>query len=982
MLKIIYLFLLIIAPASFAGSTDYFFQDSEGDHFLISFESEGRIYLDHQLIRPHQLQIPVSLQSFSSKSELNSYINRKFPQRKSAVSVQKNKNYVSTEVSQVVWEVTQEWTIDWENKYSHWVTENFDANFFVKYNIETDCADVAFALRWIFARIHGLPAANTLAGSLVIFSQDSFRKEWLSLKRDPIWYKDEVFLAALKYILRGAFTGTLLIDGYPIEISRETFLVGTIHLQGGHTMVISEIDYESVGDAPIKKLSSTMPPMVRVLMDEMMIDAEATAETSGGFIRLRWPKKINGKWELVEKENMPFFSREQYTEEFLGDHGHFTLAVIDRLGIDFIPKRIVDRSLEGIQESLKQRSNIVNLGYEFCSQNNCSEGTQAYEDHSTPSRDKRLLGLFEGLFSTAEALSVLDSSLLDYLETELNKRFFTVEDKLFPLKTWHTIFLNFYFSYHPEDTIPERWGLDADSIQRVISKRFTRYQTQREIKLRESLVCTSGNDCSRGSQKWRDLNTFELDRKIKREVYSSYLSLCEKKECNEINDKIQEVIKRIPFFVSEPNYPLGMRRGESVQDYHVLPKGSTHIQLTKNYFLIDNFLWKLNSSFEIVLSDLKSVLYHQSLNSLIYLEGNSLHLLNLMTLEKTSISVNPKLIQLSWVGKEYFSLNSCTNDAAEIGGCDFQIWKIEDNQIQLKKKYQSPFPQSYSNAILSSDVSSIVLGHILKGDRNVFLLLDWGLGEIQEYEFDSPVSLFGQIDGNHILRMNNNQNVLFKNGQVKCTIPLSSDISNFISSEKVLSVWGGQGSEFYSLNSECSVSLIKYFVNGGWAFEAEGNVYLSGFSNNERFHYREHYLRKIPLTPDSFVLASESKEILIANLDRENDFRIKNIFSFELESLRSLPIDPRFISLNCRFSHYCLSRDSNLSVFSDNEFGESYILGTTKNGVMWSDQIRLLDLFQSETVVIGLAASSFSRQSSVMSGSLLEVNGRKIYLPE
>jgi hypothetical protein len=982
MLKIFLLLFVMAAQVSFASSSNFFFEDSDGDHFLISFESEGKFYLDHQLIRPNQLQESVSLQSFASKNDLNYYINKHFPQKKLSKFATQNKNYVSSEVPEVVWEVKDTWSIDWENKFSLWVAENFDKNFFVKYNIETDCADIAFALRWIFSRIHGLPAANTLAGSLVIFSQDSFRKEWLSLKRDPVWHQDEVFLAALKYILRGAFTGTLLIDGYPIEISRETFLVGTIHLQGGHTMVISEIDYDNVGDAPIKKLSSTMPPMVRVLMDEMMIDAEATAETFGGFIRFRWPQKINGKWELVAKENMPFFSREQYTEEFLRDHGHFTLAVIDRLGIDFIPKRIIDRAIDGIHEALSQRLSIVKTGYEYCSQNNCSEGTQAYENHSTPSRDKRLLEQFEGLFFTAEALSVLDSSLFDHLERELNERIFSVDNKSFSLMHWRDIFKNYYFSFHPEDTIEERWAISLDAIQSTILKRFNRYLSQRELRLRDSLSCSTQFDCSRGTQKWRDLNTFDLDQKIKREVFSSYLNLCEKHNCQNIGKKTQSLIKRVPFFVSEPLYPLNIRRGENARDYFVMPQGENYNQLDQKHFLIDNNLWKMSPAFELEIGEVEKSLFHKEMNVFVYLKNNSIHSLNLKTNVRSQKMIEPQMNQIAWLGGKYFSLSKCSLLSSERGDCYFQVWSLENDQLHLLKTYQSPFPQGTNNSLFSFDQTSFLLQYIIKGEKTYSILLDWKIGELKEFDFDTSVSFHGTIDGKHLLTINNDQKVLFEDGKINCIIPLENGISNFISQENLLTLWGEKGTELYSLKSDCSVSLIKIFENGGWMYEAEGNIFISGFMDSRgRYHYRNNLLRKIPFDETSFILAVEPNEMLIATLGGENRFQLKNIFSFNLEEHRSLPVDARYISLKCRFSTYCLSEDSQLSMFWDSELEEAFVLGSGTHGELWSDKVNLNNLYQSETVVIGPMGMRL-RGTSIISGSLLEVNGRKIYLPE
>ena len=57
-----------------------------------------------------------------------------------------------------LWEVKHDWDESWEIKYSNWIEGNLTADFFKRYNMKVDCGDVVYAMRWIFAREHGLPA--------------------------------------------------------------------------------------------------------------------------------------------------------------------------------------------------------------------------------------------------------------------------------------------------------------------------------------------------------------------------------------------------------------------------------------------------------------------------------------------------------------------------------------------------------------------------------------------------------------------------------------------------------------------------------------------------------------------------------------------------------------------------------------------------------------------------------------------------------
>ena len=54
-------------------------------------------------------------------------------------------------------------------------------------------------------------------------------------------------------------------------------------------------------------------------------------------------------------------------------------------------------------QQLEDRVKLVEDGYEYCLERNCSKGTAAYEDWSTPSRDKRLGELFKQVSSLVES---------------------------------------------------------------------------------------------------------------------------------------------------------------------------------------------------------------------------------------------------------------------------------------------------------------------------------------------------------------------------------------------------------------------------------------------------------------------------------------------------------------------------------------------------------------------------------------------------
>ena len=126
-----------------------------------------------------------------------------------------------------IWPVTQRWSPQWEEVYSKWVEESLTPDFFVKAGFATACSDVEYALRWIFARNNGLPAANRLMTG-EWFTSRSLRDAWRRLPTAPEWYKDRRFMAALTYLTHHTFTHTLWNDSYPIALEKRRFSSGSI----------------------------------------------------------------------------------------------------------------------------------------------------------------------------------------------------------------------------------------------------------------------------------------------------------------------------------------------------------------------------------------------------------------------------------------------------------------------------------------------------------------------------------------------------------------------------------------------------------------------------------------------------------------------------------------------------------------------------------------------------------------------------------
>ena len=92
------------------------------------------------------------------------------------------------------------WTVEEEIRYGKWVEKNITEDFFIRYKIPIDCADVPYAVRWIYARIAHLPAAATTKDGKLI---GHWSTEWGKLPTHPEWHKDIRFRKALLHMLDG-----------------------------------------------------------------------------------------------------------------------------------------------------------------------------------------------------------------------------------------------------------------------------------------------------------------------------------------------------------------------------------------------------------------------------------------------------------------------------------------------------------------------------------------------------------------------------------------------------------------------------------------------------------------------------------------------------------------------------------------------------------------------------------------------------------
>lgn len=479
-----------------------------------------------------------------------------------------------------LWKVTQEWSWQWEQKYADWVNENIDPEFFRTHQIATDCADVAYALRWIFARINGLPAAGLLAASGNLLTHNSVRPEWLRLPTSANWNEDKRFRAALNYLMDNTYTHTLLRDSYPVEISQMSLLAGTHYLKlfktTGHTQFVHRTSYENPASLPVKVIASTVPRSVRSLYEEYFWEWSQPKETEGGFMRFRWPIVSKSGTTLVPREKMPFFSRVQYAPDFQNGQPSYSMAVIYKLNPRFDAQEVLKAGYSDLRAQLKQRQIVVVEGAKVCSIKSCEPGTDEYENWSTPSRDKRIGQLIMQL--DAFIFQIVDPALHTAREKELDSTAIELDSKSYPLRSVLFVWKSQLYSSEPTVSQALRWGLEPTAFLESLQARFSSTLKTREQKILSQGNACQNQPCTTDTDVWMKWQTTEEDNRLSAladthalycknfpetdcQIYQTLVTQAPPVSANGKSDSLLNWFDATPWLNADPNQPPRIRWG-------------------------------------------------------------------------------------------------------------------------------------------------------------------------------------------------------------------------------------------------------------------------------------------------------------------------------------------------------------------------------------------------------------------------------------
>lgn len=354
-----------------------------------------------------------------------------------------------------LWKVGERrWTVQEENNYSRWIETNVTEDFFMRHGIRVDCADVPYALRWIYARIHHLPAAARTADNRLI---GHWSTDWKHLPTDEQWEKDRRFRAALLFMIYRTSTRTMPADTYPIHISPDAVTAGTMFLiPGDHTGIVCRIVSDGSTAHPIQTLEANLPTRIQRLLLRNFAFLDPGRDRVSGFVKFRWPVKTGDAWHYLPVKEHPFYSEEQYSAAFSNGYTDYFEAVgkrIDPKGHD--PGDRAERIISTLTRRLYERIPIVQDGGKKCRDTRCPEGSRDWEMYGTSDRDEFVGVLVEHLEDIISRNHLDRNALLakmGEIRLQISPDRFVTLRYVFENSKW--------LSSDPKDSIEARWGLD------------------------------------------------------------------------------------------------------------------------------------------------------------------------------------------------------------------------------------------------------------------------------------------------------------------------------------------------------------------------------------------------------------------------------------------------------------------------------------------------------------------------------------------
>ncbi len=296
-----------------------------------------------------------------------------------------------------VWETRNQWSPHWEREYQDWVKTGWTRDFFRAagpfQNMKVDCADAVYAMRFAFAYNNGLPfAINDPTGGRFrdapgggLISNEMTQFDHLPAERRA--------RSLLNLVFGVGSTRSLVDDSYPVAISREAI----------HPGVFIRTDKANHHSWTVRTVSRTgIPHLLYATRPASPSLYERNEYPSVGFLfagsnapeRAAGFRMFRNKEDLRKKAwDVPGYSLEQHQLPLSG----WSTRVQSRLQLTAeTPPERVERVLTDACRSARERVDFVNHGLRALAAlgPRACMSAPVYDDHSTPSRDRRLRDSF------------------------------------------------------------------------------------------------------------------------------------------------------------------------------------------------------------------------------------------------------------------------------------------------------------------------------------------------------------------------------------------------------------------------------------------------------------------------------------------------------------------------------------------------------------------------------------------------------------
>lgn len=460
-----FIFFLFIHNAS--AHETWVKSNSQTRHYVTIDDDDNSIQVKFYRQNFGDYQDKISAYTFKTLEEARDYIEREYTDFKSVEQLEEWPVNTSADRKRnsVLWVASNSWNDQWEKRYADWLKSEVTDDFYMRYNISTDCADAVIGYRWIFARIYSLPVANTVSDTGSLFGQFSMRKQWQDLPTSANWYDDRLFMAALNYVMDMTSTRTIMnIDGFRVAITQKGLQAGSFIVSqtngSGHMRTITQNYYDDPTMLPVFTFSSTAPREVRPLYKEAFVDQAWPIRGVREVMAFRWPIVSRNSWTLTPKTSDPRYSEEQFDSNLQKKYMSFIQFVLGRVHKDYDPNSLVTTGITDLVNYTNIRIKIVRDGYEYCRSHDCRPGTQAYEDWSTPNRDAKFLIKFGEVEDLVRAFDPMYPGLLENWLSNLDSNIINVEGTNLSLAQIRSLFERKLPSYNPSDSILKRWGLN------------------------------------------------------------------------------------------------------------------------------------------------------------------------------------------------------------------------------------------------------------------------------------------------------------------------------------------------------------------------------------------------------------------------------------------------------------------------------------------------------------------------------------------